>query len=159
MFMRFASRRRALPGLLLCAMLASCAKPPPPPPPTIVKAVISAQSNVNPDARNRPSPVTVRIYGLKSRAIYDTTDFFALYEKDKETLGADLVFKEEFQMMPGENKPLDKQLGPEVVYLGVFVAFRDLERAQWRRVVTVVPQKTSGLQVNLDRSSVTVQNQ
>ena len=155
--MRFALRRREMLGVVMFALLAGCAKPPPPP--TVIKAVISAQGNVNPDARNRPSPVTVRVYGLKSRAIYDTADFFALYEKDKETLGADLVFKEEFQMMPGENKSLDKLVPGDVVYLGVFAAFRDLERAQWRRVVTVAPQKTSTVQISLDRSSVTVLNQ
>ena len=155
--MRLSSRCQGLLCLLMMAVLAGCAKAPPPP--TVVKVVVSAQGNVNPDARNRPSPVTVRIYGLKSRAIFDTADFFSLYEKDKETLGGDLVFKEEFQIMPGETKPLDKLVPPEAAHLAVFAAFRDLERAEWRRVVTVVPQKTSTLQVNLNRSSVTVVSQ
>lgn len=153
--MSFSLRCRTLLGLMVLAMLSACASKPPPKP-TIVKVVLNAQANVNPDARNRPSPVTVRVYGLKSRAVYDTADFFALYDKDKETLGADLVLKEEFQMMPGENRALSKTLAPEVAYLGVFAAFRDLERANWRRVVTVVPNQTSTLQVNLDRSNVVV---
>lgn len=156
--MRFTLRRRQLLGALMLALAAGCAKPPPPPKPTLVKVVFNAQANVNPDVRGRPSPVSVRMYGLKSRAVFDTTDFFALYEKDKETLGADLVFKEEFQLLPNENKTLDKQLPPEVLYLAVFAAFRDLERAEWRRVATFVPHQANNLQVVLERSNMTVLN-
>lgn len=155
--MSFLLRRRLLFALPALAVAAGCAKPPPPKP-TLVKVVFNAQANVNPDARGRPSPVTVRMYGLKSRAAYDTADFFALYEKDKETLGGDLVFKEEFQLLPNESRTLDKQLPPEVVYLGLFVAFRDLERSEWRRVATFVPHQSNNLQVVIERSSVTVLN-
>lgn len=156
--MSFSLQCRMLLGVIVLAMLAACASKPPPKP-TVVNATLSAQANVNPDARNRPSPITVRVYGLKSRAIYDTADFFALYDKDKETLGADLVFKDEFQMMPGETRALNKTLPPEVAHLGVFAAFRDLERANWRRVVTVMPSQTFKLQINLDRNSVVVAGQ
>jgi type VI secretion system protein VasD len=152
--MRFSSRRRQLLTLATLAALAGCAKPPPPP--TLLKAQMSAQTNVNPDARKRPSPVTVRVYTLKARAAFDNADFFALYEKDKETLGADLVDKDEFQLKPGENRSLDKLLAPEVAYLGVFAAFRDLERAQWRTVVTVVPRTVNVLQIVLEQSNVTI---
>jgi len=154
--MSFLLRRRLLIALPVLAVAAGCAKPPPKP--TLVKVVFNAQANVNPDASGRPSPVTVRMYGLKSRAAYDTADFFALYEKDKETLGGDLVFKEEFQLLPNESKTLDKQLPPEVVYLGMFAAFRDLERSAWRRVATFVPHQANNLQVVIERSSVTVLN-
>jgi type VI secretion system protein VasD len=154
--MRFLSRRRLLFALPALAVAAGCAKPPPKP--TLVKVVFNAQANVNPDARGRPSPITVRLYGLKSRAAYDTADFFALYEKDGQTLGGDLVFKEEFQLLPNESKTLDKQLAPEVLYLGLFAAFRDLERSEWRRVATFVPHQVNNLQVLLERSTVTVLN-
>ncbi len=94
----------------------------------------------------------MRLYGLKSRAAYDTADFFALYEKDGQTLGGDLVFKEEFQLLPNESKTLDKQLAPEVLYLGLFAAFRDLERSEWRRVATFVPHQANNLQVLLEQA-------
>ena len=155
--MRFSLRRRQLMTLAASASVAAiagCAAKPPPP--TLLKAQLSAQANVNPDARNRPSPVTVRVYALKARAAFDNADFFALYERDKETLGADLVEKDEFQMKPGENRSLDKLLAPEIAYLGVFAAFRDLERAQWRAVVTLVPRTINVLQIRLEQSNVTI---
>lgn len=141
--------------LLILAALAGCASAPKP---TVVKAMLNAHSSVNPDARNRPSPITVRIYGLKSRAVFDSADFFSLYDKDKETLGADLLDKEEFQLMPGENRSFEKQLSPETRYLGVVAAFRDLERAQWRTAVSIVPNQVSTIQIKLERNSVTIHN-
>jgi type VI secretion system protein VasD len=139
--------------------LTGCSSPPKPPPPatpTVLAAAVTANANVNPDARGRPSPVTVRIYGLKSRAAFDGADFFALDEKDKQTLGSDLVDKEEFQLKPGENRPLGKQLAPDILYLGVFAAFRDLERAQWRAVVRILPGQISVFEIRLEKSSVTI---
>ena len=148
-----AMRPPLLIALLILAALAGCAGVPKP---TMVKATLSAQPTVNPDARGRPSPVTVRVYGLKSRAAFDGADFFSLYDKDKETLGADLTDKEEFQLMPGENRPLEKQLSPEARYLGVVAAFRDLERAQWRMAVAIVPNQVSTIGIKLEQNSVTI---
>jgi type VI secretion system protein VasD len=163
--MRFPLRRPQLMTLLAIAAavisltLTGCSstpKPAPPATPTVLAAALSANANVNPDARGRPSPVTVRVYGLKTRAAFDTADFFSLYDKDKQTLGGDLVDKEEFQLMPGENRPLGKQLASDIVYLGVFAAFRDLERAQWRAVVRVVPGQISVFDIRLEKSTVTI---
>ena len=151
--MSLAVRPPLLIALLILAALTGCAGAPKP---TMVKATLSAQPTVNPDARGRPSPVTVRVYGLKSRAAFDGADFFSLYDKDKETLGADLTDKEEFQLMPGENRPLEKQLSPDARYLGVVAAFRDLERAQWRMAVAIVPNQVSTIGIKLERNSVTI---
>lgn len=151
--MSLAVRLPLLIALLILAALTGCAGAPKP---TMVKATLSAQPTVNPDARGRPSPVTVRVYGLKSRAAFDGADFFSLYDKDKETLGADLTDKEEFQLMPGENRPLEKQLSPDARYLGVVAAFRDLERAQWRMAVAIVPNQVSTIGIKLERNSVTI---
>ena len=151
--MSLAVRLPLLIALLILAALTGCASAPKP---TMVKATLSAQPTVNPDARGRPSPVTVRVYGLKSRAAFDDADFFSLYDKDKETLGADLTDKEEFQLMPGENRPLEKQLSPDARYLGVVAAFRDLERAQWRIAVAIVPNQVSTIGIKLERNSVTI---
>lgn len=133
--------------------LAGCAGAPKP---TVVKGVVQAQPTVNPDARGRPSPITVRVYALKSRAVFDSADFFSLYDKDKETLAADLLDKEEIQLMPGGSHALEKQLPPESRYVGVVAAFRDLERAQWRMAIDIPPQQVSTLRITLERNKVTV---
>jgi type VI secretion system protein VasD len=122
----------------------------------VLRAEIRTQANVNPDASNRPSPVTVRLYLLKRHAVFDTADFFALYEKDKETLGAELVDREEFQLMPGASRLIEKPMTSDTVYIGVFAAFRDLERARWRAVNAIIPRQANTFEIRLEQNNVTI---
>jgi len=151
--------RSFLPALLLAGLVA-CASPPPPPPPppppTVLQVDVIALPNVNPDARGRPSPVVFRFYELKSLAAFTTADFFALVDKDKETLGAELVAREEFQLIPGDQKHFERKVQADTRYVGVVAAFRDLERAQWRATMPVTPQRTSVVEVKLEASKVTI---
>ena len=129
--------------------LAACASPPPPPVISEIQLSVLAGTDVNPDARKRASPVTIRIYALKSTAPFESADFFSLYEKDTATLGTELVQREEFLLRPGEEKVLPLKFGPEVKAIGVMVAFRDLERARWREVHVIDIGKAVELKVRL----------
>lgn len=138
-------------GLVACA-----SKPPSPPKPTIVQVTIDVQPTVNPDARGRPSPIVVRMYTLKSPSSFNSAAFFSLFEKDKETLGADLVDSEEFLLMPGNKREFKKQLQPDALSVGVFAAFRDVERSQWRAVVAVPPNQLTPVNIRLDDNKVSI---
>jgi type VI secretion system protein VasD len=140
--------------------VAACASPPPPPPPPVVSDIqlqVLAGADVNPDARRRASPVTVRIYALKSAAPFEAADFFSLFDKDTATLGAELVQREEFLMRPGDQKALPMKFGPEVKAIGVMVAYRDLERARWREVHTIDIGKAVELKVRLNGSQIALE--
>jgi type VI secretion system protein VasD len=150
-------------AVLFALALAGCASPPPPPVVSNIQLSVSAGADANPDARKRASPVTVRVYALKSSAPFDAADFFSLYEKDTATLGAELVQREEFLLRPGEEKAIPLKFGPEVKAIGVMAAFRDLERARWRAVHVVdvgksveLKVKLSGSQVNLEQKELPV---
>ena len=119
----------------LVAALVACAGPPPPPKPTVVAATLQASPNVNPDVRQRASPVVVRLYELKSSAAFDAADFLSLYERDQATLAAEMGAREEFTLRPGDSKPWEKTVGPDVRFIGVIAAFRDIERARWKAIV------------------------
>lgn len=108
--------------------LIACAGAPPPP----LKVAVSAASDINPDARQRPSPVTVRVYLLKSVAAFSSADFLSLFSKEQATLGADLLQKEEFQIRPSEKMQLSLTVPNETKHIAVMSAFRDVARAQWR---------------------------
>ena len=75
-----------------------------PPAPTAIRADIVATADVNPDARGRPSPVVVKVFELKSLAAFETADFFSLFDKDKETLGGELLARDEFSLIPGDKR-------------------------------------------------------
>jgi type VI secretion system protein VasD len=117
---------------------------------------VSTTADVNPDLRNRASPVTVRVYALKSAAAFESADFFSLYEKDAATLGQDVVRREELLLRPGETKPLEMVLPPEAKVIGVFAAFRDLEHARWRTIRTIEIGKLADIEIQLGARQVNI---
>jgi type VI secretion system protein VasD len=119
---------------LLALCVVSCGskppKPPPPPPPT--KAAIIVSADVNPDVSGRPSPIVVRLYQLKEEGAFNSANYFALSDKEQETLGASLVSREEYELKPGETRELVLKIPPEARYLAAVAGFRDLNNSKWK---------------------------
>ena len=154
------TRRWAVFAVLL-AVLAACAKPPPippPKPPLVVPArnleiSIQADAGVNPDARNRPAPVVIRIYELRAPVAFEAADFFSLFDRDQATLGNDLMTREEIQLRPGDTLKRVSELKPEARVLGVVSAYRDLEHSVWRGTY-VLPEPPAATTTPPDRPIV-----
>jgi type VI secretion system protein VasD len=141
-------------------LLSACAAKPPKPAPAHAELIVSG--DVNPDASGRASPVVVRVYQLRNDGEFNGTDFFGLYEKEKETLGASLVSREEYVLAPGENRKLDLPLNAETRFIGVVAAFRDIRSSRWR-AISRPPEKTlhdlirkGGITVRLGKDNVTL---
>lgn len=126
------------------------------PRPTPVSGRLEATARLNPSVSDRPSPVLVRVYELRARPAFDGADFMSLFQSDTATLGADLVAKDEFTLSPGESRPWSRTLSPDTRWLAVFVAFRDLEHAQWRAVAAIENGKRQQATVRLDARAVTL---
>ena len=126
---------------------AGCGGAPKPPPPTVVNGAIQASPQLNPSVNQRPSPLVLRVYELKSPAAFNSADFMALYQGDQATLAADLVARDEFMLQPGENRPYKKTLGADTKFIGVIGAYRNLEKSTWRAVVQVIPNKPQTLTI------------
>src|SRR3984957_3959584 len=109
------------------ALLGACASETPKPAPTHAELIVSA--DVNPDASGRASPVVVRFYQLRNDGEFNAADFFGVYEKEKEALGASLVSREEYVLAPGENRKLDLPLNGDTRFIGVVAAYRDIRVA------------------------------
>jgi len=147
-----------------CAIVAfaltACAAAPPKPTPTRAQLVVS--SDVNPDSDGRPSPIVVRVFQLRNDGEFASADFFALYDKEKETLGATLVAREEYVLSPGEVRRFELALNPEARFLGAVAAYRDIRAAHWR-ALTQAPEKTltdligkDGVTLNVGKDAVTL---
>src|SRR5262249_4209819 len=108
--------------------------------PTLMQGSIKEAPTTTPDPLGRPSPIVVRGDDLKSVSACNNADFFSLCDKDSETLGRDLVGREEYDMHPDETRPYRRQLQPETKFVGVVAAFRDLEKSKWRQAVAVPPK-------------------
>jgi type VI secretion system protein VasD len=153
--MKHLRRFLVLPALACAALLAACAKePPPPPPPGVIDLTIKAAPDVNPDPDGKASPTLIRVYQLSSPVKFQNADFFLLFEKEKDTLGPDLVGREEIAVAPGETKTLNQPLKPNATHVGVLAAFRDIDKAVWRAVTEVPPHGTTKLVANVEKLKI-----
>jgi len=103
--------------------------------------MIVAAADVNPDSSGRPSPVVVRLYQLRGDAEFNGADFFALYDNERETLGPNLIMRDERTLLPGQQVQLKLALSPEARFIGAIAAFRDLQSSRWRAIIGV-PEKS-----------------
>ena len=152
--------RRLIVLVASAALLGACASKPPKPAPTHAELIVSGA--VNPDASGRASPVVVRFYQLRNDGEFNGTDFFGLYEKEKETLGASLVSREEYVLAPGESRKLELPLNGETRFIAVAAAFRDIRVARWRAIAKPPEKKLKdllhegGITVRVDKDAVTL---
>lgn len=138
-------------GVLVLCLTACAARAPKP---TVIQTTLQVQADVNPDTSGRASPIVVQFYELKSLAVFNGADFFALFEHNTATLGTELVALDEFQLMPGETRRFERTLQPDTQYLGVIAGFRDLERSQWRAATAIVAHRVSPVTIELDRNRI-----
>jgi type VI secretion system protein VasD len=162
-------RANALPGLIICSMLAlngcslfqddappSAATSAPAPIPFTVELKLAAGSDLNPDIEGRASPLVIRIYQLESISAFNNGDFFALYENDQALIGKDIKYREELEVRPGQkiSNKHERQAGAR--YIAVLAAFRDLDQAQWKAFVEMKPGQNEAFNVNFDKTSVSI---
>ncbi|KAA8982816.1 MULTISPECIES: type VI secretion system lipoprotein TssJ [Gammaproteobacteria] len=93
---------------------------------------VTAGESVNPDSGERPSPVLLRVYELRSRDAFRDAGFDALHDDPEAALGEDLVGMEETMLRPGGSWQTERALQEGTRYLGVTAAFRNIDDARWR---------------------------
>lgn len=154
--------------VVLACLEASCGKAPPPPPaapqapvtiaapPDAPKATpasmtLAAAADVNPNASGRPSPVVVRIYQLRADSAFAAADFLALFDQEAQTLGPELITRDEYVLAPSEQRTLDISVAPDTRFIGALAAFRDFRSAQWR---ALVPARRGSLSVRVEGTRI-----
>lgn len=138
----------------MLSLLSACGSAPPKP--TVIEAEVQVTAELNPDSRGRASPLVVRLFELKSDAAFNQADFFSLWDRESQTLGADQLAREELLLRPGENKRFERSLQADTRHLALIAAFRDLERARWRASIAVVPHQKQPITIRLDTRAITL---
>ena len=148
----------ATASLLLLTACAKDAAPPQAPETPIdstrVELHFHAISGLNPGTTGQPAPVRVRIFELKNAATFSRADYFALADRAQPTLGLDLLDQDEVVIQPGQQLSLQRDLDPATRQIGLLVGYRELDRAQWRTVLSVPPRQASEYQISLDVRAV-----
>lgn len=122
--------------------------------PTYTILDFKAAQELNPDINNKPSPVVVNVFELASRNVFDSTDFFDLYEDPDAILKGDLVSKKELQYWPGQMNQVKLSLNEDTRFIAVVAAYRDIDNARWRTVISADPRAYDQWRVSLEKLSV-----
>lgn len=128
-----------------------------------VKATVRAVEDLNPDYQGRPSPVSLIVFQLASADAFQNADFFSLFDAESGVLGGDQLGRTQLLLQPGEDREWTADFDRETRFVGVIVAFRDIENAQWRGMVSLPKRgfigrffKKNKLRINVDTLAVTV---
>ncbi|WP_250654801.1 type VI secretion system lipoprotein TssJ [Alkalimarinus coralli] len=116
----------------------------------------TASGDLNPDISGRPSPLVVRMYELKAPSIFENADFYSLYDYGNETLGPDFVAMEELTLKPGEQLDMKLALQEGTNYIAILGAYRDMNKANWRRVFPVSVKNKNKKNIVFAGSSIDV---
>lgn len=108
---------------------------------------INTASDLNPDSEGRSSPIVLRIYELSDMKVYKESDFFDIFDNDKEILGEALVKKSEMELNPNESRKVEIQLNEKTKHIGFLAAYRDIDTAKWRETMAIDAKIPTGIPV------------
>jgi type VI secretion system protein VasD len=131
----------------------------PPPPPAVLTLTVIGGKDQNPDPddpQKSPASVAVRWFQLNNTAKFELSDFFPLTEKEQETLGQDSQGSHEVIIEPGQTKTITQELKKGVQFVGIAVAFHDIEKAHWRLVSPVADSGPSKLTLKINGTNATL---
>ncbi|MFK3798486.1 type VI secretion system lipoprotein TssJ [Pseudomonas sp. NPDC088444] len=153
--------RKVVSAAAMALLLVACAKNAESPPPvdkaadaTTLALHFTAAAGLNPGANGQPAPVRVRIFELRNTANFSRADYFALAERAQSSLGADLIDQDEVLLQPGQQLTVDRTLNAATRQVGLVVGYREIDQAQWRVVLDVVPRTTNEFQIVLDKRAI-----
>lgn len=151
--------RSGAAAFAVAALLGACSKPavvPPKPDPTVLAVGMTAAGKVNVDPRGRPSPVVLRIYVLNNASAFEASDFFSLFDRDKQVLGEAVVSREEVVLKPGERRVLEPRELEEGRLVAVFAAFREVDSAVWRASAPLVANRRNEIEIGVQDNRLSV---
>ncbi len=102
----------------------------------VLKVDLSARASINPDEASRPCSVSVRVYQLKDRKLFDAASYEDLLKRDKTVLAQDLQASLATVMNPGAAASLSQPMQSGSQYVAIVAFYRDPgSDGTWRRVI------------------------
>jgi type VI secretion system protein VasD len=105
-----------------------------PRPPKVIPLRLEAAKDMNAGDDGQGLSTVLRLYKLKDQTNFLATPYsaFGNPEKEKQTIGADLLEVREMTLSPGQVLDLKEKMVTEATYLGVVALFRSPAAQRWR---------------------------
>jgi type VI secretion system protein VasD len=127
-------------------------------PPRNVALKLHAGNNLNAGATDKSLSLVTRIYKLKQTSAFYAApyDAFLSPEKEKATLGQDLLDVREVNLVPGQLYEVNEKVSREATFVGVVTLFRSPAPERWRVTFNAVEAEKSGIRIGLHACSLTI---
>jgi len=120
--------------LLSALLVIGCgAKEPPPKEPILLKISVTADEDINPSPRDRPSPLAVRVFELTDSGLFEESNYIELDANPKVVLEDTLLSAgDKVVVQPGKSVIIEREAHPETRVVGVTAGYRDIDIATWQ---------------------------
>lgn len=143
---------KTMTTLSMAALLTACAHTTTHPGLAMVN--LHTANYLNPDINGKASPVVVTLYQLKSPYNFKQASYAELSDNASRVLGNDLVDKNTLEMRPGSSRTIEQHIDENTQYLGIVAAYRDIQSANWHKVIKVNPTSQANVNINLESQGV-----
>lgn len=120
-------------------------------PPRNVNIDLHAGANLNAESGGAPLALVLRIYKLRQKAAFEQAPYnsFLNPQKEKETLGADLLEVKEVLLIPGQRYQVSEKVSREAYFIGVVALFRAPAARHWRVAFGAADAESAGITLGL----------
>jgi type VI secretion system protein VasD len=119
-----------------------------------LEVTISASQTINPGPSGKASPLSLRLYVLRSPGKFQSVDYFELKNNGGSALGGDVVDSSDISIRPGETKTVSLNSGIDGAYIGVAAGYREIDSANWRAQTSI--GDGTNFAVTASKSSVSI---
>ena len=105
-----------------------------------VRGEIRATEALNPDVNGDSRPVQIKVFYLKATDAFSKASFLELYQTPGDVLMENMLKSNTYQIQPGQSISIEDRAPDDTIAVGVIAAFRDIDNAEWRAVVST-PEK------------------
>lgn len=118
-----------------------------------------ASDSLNVDENGQPLALLVRIYRLRNADTFLQAPYEAFGDPNKEklTLGEDLVAVREVQLLPGQRHEALDKVAREAHYIGIVALYRNPSTGRWRYAFNTASAERSGLHLGAHACAMSVQ--
>jgi len=120
---------------VLALVTVGCASTPEPCKLVPYELFVEGASTLNLNIEGQSMPVELRAYFLSERDLMEKADFEAVWQRAEETLGATLLKKTSFTVVPGEHKISPISVPPATSFIALVALFRQIDGDQWRKII------------------------
>ncbi|MBX2809311.1 MAG: type VI secretion system lipoprotein TssJ [Cellvibrionaceae bacterium] len=98
---------------------------------------IEASTHANMDNNNRPSPIQIKIYELRSRSTFDNLDFDRAFYHAATLLSDQLLSEASYTIQPGELIKHRVNLQKKAKFIAISASFIDIDNARWKHIYKI----------------------